>query len=261
MSKIRGEYWIQDGWVDFADGDVGDKGHIAIATDYYASKHIDKLVNLAENLGVDLSNRYGRFVRNEEYPAGDAVNIRDKIIEAVENQEIEWDLPDSVEASDSVDEYLQQSLSINDDEYACIFGNGNAQALVMEQEGWIAVRSNNVEVYGFDNQKRGYLLQGIDKILEQEGIDDPDENIELSMEDKKTRRSWSTTLEELRNPVGFRPVTLPQTTYNKPLFIPPDRSGPMGSQSGKALDAQARSLLNTSEGKMSFKKFLRIYEF
>jgi len=26
MSKIRGEYWIQDGGVDFADGDIGDMG-------------------------------------------------------------------------------------------------------------------------------------------------------------------------------------------------------------------------------------------
>lgn len=247
MSKIRGEYWIQDGWVDFADGDVGDMGHQAIAANYFANKHIDDLINLADNLGVDISNRDGRFVRNEEHPVEDAIGIRRAILLSVKNREIEWELPAGVNPADSVDEYLQRSLNINDDEYACIFGHGDARALVMQQEGWITVRSNNVEVYGFDNQKREYLLRGIDQILEQEEIDDPDENIELSMEDHKTRRSWSTTLAELRNPVGFRAVTLPQTTYNKPLFIPTDRTGPMGSQSGKALDAQARSLLNTSE--------------
>ena len=263
MSKIRGEYWIQDGWVDFADGDVGDMGHEAIATNHFANKHIDEIINLAENLGVDLSNRYGRFVRNEEYPVSDTHDIRNKIVEAVENQQIEWDLPEGVDATDSVNEYLQKYLNVDDDEYACVFGDGDARTLVMEKEGWIAVRSNNVEVYGFDNEKRGYLLRGIDDILEQEKqreADVPDESVELFLYDHKTKRSWDATLAELRNTTGFRPVTLPQTTYNKPMFVPPDRSGPMGSQSGKALDAQARSLLNTSEGKMSFKKFLRIYE-
>ena len=254
MSKIRGEYCIQDGQVDFADGDVGDMGHEAIATNHFANKHIDEIINLAESLGVDLSNRYGRFVRNEEYPVSDTIDIRNKIIEAVENQQIEWELPEGVDATDSVNEYLQNSLNVDDDEYACIFGDGDARTLVMEKKGWIAVRSNNVEVYGFDNQKRGYLLKGIDDIFEQEGIDDPDENIELFLYDHKTKRSWDATLAELKNTTGFRPITLPQTTYNKPLFVPPDRSG-------KALDAQARSLLNTSEGKMSFKKFLRMYEF
>ena len=257
MSKIRGEYWIQDGQVDFADGDVGDMGHEAIATNHFANKHIDEIINLAESLGVDLSNRYGRFVRNEEYPVSDTIDIRNKIVEAVENQQIEWELPEGVDATDSVNEYLQNSLNVDDDEYACIFGDGDARTLVMEKEGWIAVRSNNVEVYGFDNQKRGYLLKGIDDILEQEGIDDPDENIELSIEDKKTRRSWSTTLEELRNPVGFRPVTLPQTTYNKPLWIPPDKTKPMGSQSPKSIDARTRGSIQTSESTKGFKSWLK----
>ena len=254
MSKIRGEYWIQNGWVDFADGDVGDMGHEAIASNYFASKHIDEIIQIAEELGVDFDNRDGRFVRNEEYPVEDAINIRNDILLAVKSREIEWNLPQGVNPADSVDEYLKRSLNVDDLEYACIFGGGDARAVVMQKEGWIAVRSNNVEVYGFNNQKRDYLLRGIDQILEQEGIDDPDENVELSMEDHKTRRSWHTTLAELRNPVGIRPVTLPQTTYNKPLFVPPDRSGPMGSQ--KAIDAQTRSLLNTSEH-MRFAEWFR----
>ena len=52
MSAIRGEYWIQDGRVDFADGDTGDKNHEMIAVNHVCSEHIEKIYDCAEELGV-----------------------------------------------------------------------------------------------------------------------------------------------------------------------------------------------------------------
>lgn len=245
MSEIRGEYWIQDGWVQFADGDIGDFNHEMVAIQHFASKHIDGIIDIAYDL-IDLDD----FRRNEEYPAGDAETIRNEIISAVENKEIEWTLPDGVEASDSVDEYIKNTLKIDDDEYDCIFGGCDARLTVMEKEGWIAVRSNNVEFWGYDEKKRKQIVHGMEQILDQEGIDDPDEKIELSLGDNKTKRSWDSTLADLKNPMGMRASSLPTTTYNKPIFIPPDNTenSPQKIYSPKSIDIRTRNAMSTSEG-------------
>lgn len=252
MSQIRGEYWIQDGYVQFADGDIGDFNHELIAIHHFASKYIDQLIDLAYELGVDLEE----FRRDEEHPAGDAETIRNNIVSAVENKEIEWVLPDGADAGDSVDEYIKNTINIDDDEYDCIFGGCDARLMVMEKEGWIAVRSNNVEFWGYDEQKRKEIVDGVEQILEQEGIDDPDEEIELSLGDNKTKRSWDSTLADLKNPIGVRAPSLPTTTYNKPVFIAPDNTEnhPRNNHS-KTMDAKTRSMASTSEG-VNFKDWL-----
>ena len=38
MTEIKGEYWIYDGNVDFADGDVGDYNHESIAMSHVFNK-------------------------------------------------------------------------------------------------------------------------------------------------------------------------------------------------------------------------------
>jgi hypothetical protein len=242
MGNIRGEYWINDGYADFADGDVGDMNHEGKAIQYLAGKHVDNIINIAADLGVELDH-----YRNEEYPSGDIEEIRKNLIDAVENKEIEWDLPDGVEASDSVDHYLQQQLGIGDEEYSTVLGYGAASLYCMEHEGWIAVRSNNVEFYGYDENKRKEIVRGIDDVLTQELIEEPDEQIELYLYDYKTKRSWDATLAELRNTSGVRPNTLPNTTYNTPFFLPTKNIGPKGSESPRYVDAQTRSLASTSE--------------
>lgn len=252
MSEIRGEYWIQDGWVDFADGDVGDKNHEMIAVHHYASKHIDDLVGIANDLEVPLHgmrlSSSGRFLVDEEYPAGDAEQIREKIISAVENKEIEWNLPHGESAADSVDEYLQKTLKIDHNEYNCIFGNCDARLMVMQREGWIAVRSNNVELFGYDDSKRREIVRGIEEILNQEGDDEEnDEEIDLSIYDHKTKRSWDTTLAELKGG-SVRAVTLPTTTYNKPLMVPT-----------RGMNLAQRQAMFTSES-LNFKSWLTIEE-
>jgi len=242
MSEIKGEYWITDGSVDFADGDIGEWNHEGKALQYLASKHVDDVLNIAADLGVELDHH-----RSEEYPAGDIEEIRKKLTNAVEDKEIEWNLPDGVEPLQSVDHYLQQSLGISDEEYSTMIGFGDPGLYCMEHEGWIAVRSNNVEFYGFDNNKKQEIIKGLDEILEQEGIEDPDEEIELHLFDKKTKRSWYATLAELKGGSGVRPNILPNTTYNKPIFIPTNNSGPKGSESPRFTDIQTRYNQNTSE--------------
>ena len=52
-NEIRGEYWIQDGYVDFADGDVGDRNHEGIAIDAVMGSYAEEVASLAEELEVE----------------------------------------------------------------------------------------------------------------------------------------------------------------------------------------------------------------
>ena len=59
MSKIRGEYWIQGGQVEFADGDVGDQNHEMVALNSVAADHLDSLTDYAEELNIDHKEELG----------------------------------------------------------------------------------------------------------------------------------------------------------------------------------------------------------
>lgn len=256
-ARIRGEYWIQDGWVSFADGDIGDQNHEMVAINHFAGKHVEQLARMADDLGVDISNRHGgKWVLDEEHPAGDAEEIRKKTIEAVETKQIEWDLPAGVDAEESVDEYFMKNLEVDEEEYWMIFGSGDARALVMKREGWIAVRSNNAELFGYED-KKDELARGLGEILDQEGIEEADDEVEISVFDHKNKRSFDVTLADIKGESQARPHVLPSTTYNKPMFVPPDRNRPMGSESPRRLDARARSMIQTSESGLSFKAWLK----
>lgn len=244
MSKIRGEYWIQDGRVDFADGDLGDQNHEMVALNHVASEHIDNLLDYAEELGVGTEE----FDRYGESPWGTASEILNAIFQALLERGV---------ASVKISESIIKRLGIKMEVYKMLGGSGDPRLYVMKNEGWIAVRSNNIELFGYDANKKRQLVQGLEDILDEEGIEEPDDQIEFSVFDQKTKRSFEATLADIKNTSSFaRPQQLPNTTYNKPLFIPADRNSPMGSQSPKTIGIQQRQAMQTSEGKIGFKKWL-----
>lgn len=244
MSKIRGEYWIQEGRVDFADGDVGDQNHEMVALNHVASSHMDGLFEYAEELGLDMDS----IDRYDESAFGAASEILKAIHYALLERGV---------ASVKVAEWVIKRLGINMEVYKMLGGGGDARLYVIKNEGWIAVRSNNIELYGYDANKKRQLAQGLEEILEEEGVDEPDEQIEFSVYDHKTKRSFDATLADIKNTNSFaRPQQLPNTTYNKPLFVPADRSAPMGSQSPRVMGIQQKQAMQTSEGKIGFKKWL-----
>ena len=53
MTEIKGEYWIYDGNVDFADGDVGDYNHESIAMSHVFNKFANNISSLAEELDIE----------------------------------------------------------------------------------------------------------------------------------------------------------------------------------------------------------------
>lgn len=234
--KIRGEYWIVDGRVDFADGDVGDQNHEMVALNAVASDHIDALVDYAEELGVeDIPNI------DEPFPAAS------ELTRSIHFALVEKGVP-AVHVAGHVVKRLGTSMDV----YKMLGGGGDARLHMMKTDGWVAVRSNNVELYGYDQDKRKSLADGIEDILDQEGVEEPDEEIELSLYDHRTGRSSDVTLADIKGANPMRPQTLPNTTYNAPIHVPRDKSG----LNPKKLDARTRSMLQTSESKKGFRAWM-----
>ena len=242
--KIRGEYWIQGGQVDFADGDVGDQNHEMVALNHIASEHLDGLFDYAEELGVETED----FDRYSENPSSTASELLGSIHHELTARGV---------ASVQVAPEVISKLGINAETYKMLGGGGDARLYVMKNEGWIAIRSNNIELFGYDANKKRQLAGGLEDILDQEEIDEPGEQIEFSLYDHRTNRSSDVTLSDIKNTNAFaRPQQLPNTTYNKALLVPPDKRQPMGSQSPRSMTVQQRQAIQTSEGNLGFRHWL-----
>ena len=241
--KVRGEYWIVDGRADFADGDVGDQNHEMIALNSVAADHLDSLVAYATELDIDTEELGGV----DDEPSQSVYHLMNSIYHT---------LLESGVSPVKISEHIIKRLGINMEVYKLLGGSGDARLYVMRQKGWVAVRSNNIELFGYDQDKRRDIVGGLEDILDQEGVEEPDEEIEFSLYDHKTGRSAYLTLADMRGENQMRPQTLPTTTYNRPLFVPPDRSRPMGSQSPRRLDAMTRSAMATSESTKGFRVWM-----
>lgn len=240
--KVRGEYWIVDGRADFADGDIGDQNHEMIALNSVAADYLDALVDYMEELGIDTEE-----IGIHDEPFTTASELMQTIYNALLGRGV---------ASVKVSEWIVKRLGANMEVYKLLSGGGDARLHVMKHKGWVAVRSNNIELFGYDQEKRRDIVGGIEDILDQEGVEEPDEEIEFNLYDHKTGRSSYLTLADLKGENQMRPQTLPTTTYNRPLFVPADRSKPMGSQSPRSLNAITRSAMTTSESKVGFRQWL-----
>jgi hypothetical protein len=205
---IRGEYWIQESGVDFADGDIGERNHEGIAIEYVVSQYSDAVEELAKRLKI--KNK----IKNYEYAVEEVIRVLD--LAKSSNRK-------------NIESWIINQIGCDVDTYNILLGGGDAREYVMEHYGWIAVRSNNVELYGYTNDKQKQIADGIYQILDEEGIEgdiDPTQ-IDLSLFDYKTSKSWYATLADLEQPeVAARPQQQAMTTYN-PLhatfFSPKDR--------------------------------------
>jgi hypothetical protein len=203
---IRGEYWIVDGDVDFADGDVGDYNHEMIATQHVFSQWSDAIANVAEEFGIETDF--------EGYDGIDCEAISNVINEILEVLKESY--------GDNCDSVLMQQLGIDQDAYLVICGHGDAKDYVMIHEGWIALRSTNVDLYGYDESKKKSLISGIEEILYQEGIEpeQEEEDLEFQISDHKTNKYYYLTYEEIKNPQPTMRTQQPINTKGDRRFNP-----------------------------------------
>lgn len=248
--RIRGEYWIQGGQVDFADGDTGDRNHEMVAVDHVCSQHLSDIYGFAEELNLE---RLPSLWSMEDEPASAVWSLMSLIQEKLSENS------NGRMGEKEIWSEVAKRCGIDDETMAVMMQGSEStdpRLYVMKKYGWIAVRSDNVELFGYDQRKAKELADGLEEILDQEGVEEPDEEIDFSLYDHKTGRTSTVTLADIKEGGGARPQTLPNTTYNRPILAPPDRSKPMGSQSPRYMDLRTKNAMQTSEGNMGFRDWL-----
>lgn len=267
---IRGEYWIVDGRAEYADGDNGDKNHEMIAREHVCAENLGKLYNYAKRINVQSLQKGSPAASKVHYNSleDDPVEGAKQLLKDIYTDTMALSIVSKTPLNqvEAWQEIISQS-GIERDAFLIMAGgefggipSGDSRLYVMKKEGWVAVRNNNIELYGLDQNKLKSISSGLDDVVDQEteGIEEVnDEDIEFNLFDHKNGKSIDVTLKDIKENNIFRPQRLPQTKYNTILFASPDKKGFLGSQSPRALDARSKSLSSTSE---SFKAWFHSVE-
>lgn len=221
---IRGEYWHNGDTLEYADGDIGDFNHEGIAIQHVLSNYAEEIAELSEELGVEDNAEdlmtYGE-VDFERIP-----EVLSSISEVLQEKGM---------SEEQADSYIMKEIGCDQEAYLILLGFGHPRLYAMKNLGWVAIRSNNVELFGYDQQKQKQIADALNEIMDIEhgGQDVNPQKIEVSIYDHKTNKGWYSTLEELeQQQVGFKmnqPIT---STYNKQFFTK------MGDEENKYSDPQ-----------------------
>lgn len=232
--KITGEYWIIDGRADFADGDNSDKNHEMIAIDHVCSEHLEKIYNYAKELELNIPSLYSL----EDEPTESVQSLLGLILKKLFTMtepnnpgrplyKSDVEIWREIEKQCGLDDealHIMMTNNPNLHRYSRQVSTNDPRLYVMKKEGWIAVRNNNIELYGLDPNKLKEIASGVDSIIEQEtgwagteSEDINDEDVEFNLFDYKNNKSIDLTLKDIKDRSVLRPQRLPQTTYNRPL--------------------------------------------
>jgi hypothetical protein len=178
--RIRGEYWITDSGVWFADGDVGDMNHEMYAVDHARRKILDAIGG------------------NSEADFMDEDTFRDLMIEALEDKGVV--VEDSRDWIKIAENYLSTAYP-GDRAIQAIFraacGFGDARDVAVEHFGWIWCRGNNLSTWTYD---RELLLSGVSEVIEQEDDGATDwSSLDLEIYVASRKRHYSITYGDLES--------------------------------------------------------------
>jgi len=195
---IRGEYWIhEDGWVDFADGDVGDYNHEAIVVNLVQHKIADAMAGV-------------------EGPNGEIKNHTETSYDGnIEWDEFTQDLEEVFDGDEDAQLDAIKQAGITDEEWACATTYGvDPREFALKNWGWKSVRGNNVDTWNYTRDDLDTIVSGLDEILEQEGgWDAEDAETEVSIVVFSTGQHFTATLDELKNQLNPQPTKHPAQEY------------------------------------------------
>lgn len=178
---IRGEYWIVNGDVMFADGDVGDMNHEAYAVDHAARE-------IAEIFGGDINSDMASSEELEEI-------VLEFFREEKGEEVSDWYSAAKDYLSGSPDrEKLLATLEVS-------VGGGDPREVAMRYWGWKWCRGSNIGTWTFTSADRQSIVSGLDQITEQEYAEDDEdwESVGITIGVGSTGKRYYMTLAELRS--------------------------------------------------------------
>lgn len=146
-SNFKGEYWIQDGYVQFADGNVGDLNHEAIVIQHAASQ-------VLSDIGIDADEPYLPDMKNKIYEAIQD-DLPDEIREKYENIEIT--------IQDCLKYYGKNILKNSkfDELVDAAYDRIDVRRFAMREWGWKAIRDNNVDTWNLTSDDLKKISSGL----------------------------------------------------------------------------------------------------
>lgn len=181
--SIRGEYWIINGDVAFADGDVGDVNHEGYAIDHARREILDHF-----NMDSD-----DEFIGDQE--------LAERVVEALHEQGVQCDTVNWFAAAyahlkqSGADERTLETLK-------CAGNRGaDAREIAMRYWGWKWCRKNNVSTWNFTTVDRHSIVGGVNEIISQEMHDDGEnwDEMVLSIGVSSNHSHFEMTLAELES--------------------------------------------------------------
>jgi hypothetical protein len=177
---LRGEWWITDGEVEFADGDVGDRGHESIAIGRLADKFLGWM-DIHEDEAWNLSNHISEirtWLREEHGEHFTEETIQNDPLEcAREVLSQRWE--DSFESPDQFEDAWF---------CACGCGNHDARVYMMKYEGWKRVKGNEIETWTLTDQDLKDIVSGLADISWENEGQDIDADAEFNIEIRATKK-------------------------------------------------------------------------
>lgn len=195
--QIRGEYWINNGSIEYADEDA-EMNHEGHALYHIGQEFLPGLLDLAEEFEIPTEGLEYNFDYEKFH------TILYQVYYALEDQD------------KNARQVIMQALNANQDTMRVFFDKKDPRTYVMKYDGWIAVRGNNVELYGFDDRKRKNLYNGINDILDEENDYEVDTtDLEINIQDYKTNSNRYVSFSDLENPQAIRPAQPNAVNTNK----------------------------------------------
>ena len=175
-AELRGEWWFRHGNADFADGDIGDYNHAAMAIESAHSEVLDSFFDIVkkhreklEKLGI-----WNQVIsKNTGY---DYDNI------SLETFKDAIDIIMDAEDSSVYDEVYSEIVSKHGlDCFKAAMGDGDAAISWGLKQGWVRCHGNYLEVWTLNSSVMDTILDGLYSAYGEGGLlhDDTEFSIEL----------------------------------------------------------------------------------
>jgi hypothetical protein len=196
------EYWIyENGGVEFADGDVGDRGHEAVVIDSLQRDIAEKCEQAYDIYKTSWGGK-SRF-SNDDYIDWD--EFKNALAEAYRNKLIQ-EQPQKKRKFENADEDALmisaiKAVGIKQIEWIVANGRSDARDYAMQYWGWKTYRDRNIDTWLWRTQDLQAIVSGIDEIAEHMGWSEKRlQKLGFTINIHSNNKSFTASYERLKNP-------------------------------------------------------------
>jgi hypothetical protein len=163
---MNGEYWIrEDGGVDFADGDIGDRNHEGIVIDTLQRQIVDTLQG---SLGFKNNFDHGEYVDWDGFKEAAAEAYYKELLQSKPQFQEKYEKL----YEEDPNKFLMAAIKkagVKKPEWDTAEGVGDARDYAMEKWAWKTYRDGNVDTWNLKRSDVEAIIGGLDEISNELG--------------------------------------------------------------------------------------------